>query len=90
MREGATEDIFSPLRPPLGWGVRQGGALRAVAADTHSPHQTSDTFHFLRNKACLWDEVIHTAASGTGAWGVGVVVGKWGSWSLLLPPDASL
>lgn len=48
-----------------------------------APHQTSDTFHFLRNKVCLWD-VIHTAASAAGAWGVGEGLGSK-FWSLLLP-----
>lgn len=37
VRVGVTGHTFSPIRPPLGWGVRQGGALRAAAADTQPP-----------------------------------------------------
>lgn len=33
----ASEDILSPVRPHLGWGVGQGGALRAAAGDTQPP-----------------------------------------------------
>lgn len=33
----ASEDIFSPVRPHLGWGVGQEGALRAAAGDTQPP-----------------------------------------------------
>lgn len=65
-------------------GSQARGSTKSCCCRHPAPHQTSDTFHFLRNKACLWDEVIHTAASAAGAWGVGRIR-KWGSWSLLLP-----
>lgn len=77
----------SPVRSLLD-GESEKGSPESCCCRHPAPHQTSDTFHFLRNKACLRDEVTHTAASGTGARRIGGAR-KWGSQSLLLA-NASL
>lgn len=66
---------WEPLKTSLQSGPLRGresgkGGPESCCCRHPAPHQTSDTFHFLRNKACLWDEVIRTAASAAGAWGV--------------------
>lgn len=58
----------TPVRSLLDGESEKGSPASCCCCCRHpAPHQTSDTFHFLRNKACLRDEVTHTAASGTGA-----------------------
>lgn len=104
-RKVRTQESLQPVRSLLD-GESEKGSPESCCCRHPAPHQTSDTFHFLRNKACLRDEVTHTAASGTGARRIGGGQGNgvrslfcwpmpvWGgeaqSQSLPAPPSSTM
>lgn len=89
MRVEDTADIFSLIRPPLGWGARQGGALRAAAADTLPPTkpQTLSIFSGTKHVCGMRSSTQLPLEQERGEWGGGNKVGFLVSSAA---PDSSL